>query len=73
MKFIPVGFQPNALVSGEETIWVANHGDGTVSQLDLDGKLLSTVKSGEEPIALVFDGTSIWVAQRTGSITRIDP
>ena len=66
-----VGNGPVDILFDGESIWVANAGDDTVTQLSLLGLHLGTYRVGDGPVALAFDGQSIWVANLEDStLTR---
>ena len=70
-----VGSGPTAILSAFESIWVANHSDGTVSRLEPStGRVEATVSVGEGPNSLGAAAGSLWVANEfDDSITAIDP
>jgi len=58
----PTGAGPlNAVYDGIH-VWVANYGDGTVTQLRGDGTFVRTVTVGPNPRYGVFDGTYVWIS-----------
>ena len=68
----PVDGDPHALAFDGEAIWVANHQEGTVVRLTLDGRELGTFLKGGDPHDLVFDGEAIWVAVGGGgNVTKL--
>src|SRR5581483_3707185 len=56
-------------------IWVADHGDGTLTRVDpLAGDFIDTIHVGDGPAALSADRRNVWVADDLDStISRIDP
>jgi YVTN family beta-propeller protein len=70
-----VGGGPTAVLSAFESIWVANHSDGTVSRLEPStGRVEATVPVGDGPNSLGAAAGSLWVANEfDDSITAIDP
>ena len=70
-----VGSGPTAVLSAFESIWVANHSDGTVSRLEPStGRVEATVSVGDGPNSLGAAAGSLWVANEfDDSITAIDP
>jgi YVTN family beta-propeller protein len=70
-----VGNGPTAVIPAFESIWVANHLDGTVTRLEPStGREVATIPVGEGPNSLVAAGGSVWVANELGdSISAIDP
>jgi peptide/nickel transport system substrate-binding protein len=70
-----VGTGPTALLSAFDSIWVANHLDGTVTRLEPStGRVEATIAVGEGPTALAAAAETLWVANEFGdSIDAIDP
>ena len=70
-----VGNGPTAVHAAFDSIWVANHLDGTVSRLDPStGRVQATIPVSEGPNALVAEAGSLWVANEfDDSVTAIDP
>ncbi len=70
-----VGNGPTAVTSAFDSIWVANHLDGTVSRVDpATGIEEAKVSVGEGPNALAASGGLLWAANELGdSIVAIDP
>ena len=75
LAYKETGNGPTAVLSAFESIWVANHLDGTVSRVDPSTAIVkATIPAGEGPNALAATGDSVWVANESdGSITAIDP
>jgi YVTN family beta-propeller protein len=70
---IPVGSRPGAITLGAGSVWVANTGDGTVSRIDpKQDRVTGTVDVGGAPTGLAIDGTTLWVADATGAVERVD-
>lgn len=57
-----VGNQPLDIApTGAGSVWVANTGDDTVSEVRTsDGAILATLKTGSMPYCVLYDGTSLW-------------
>jgi YVTN family beta-propeller protein len=70
-----VGNGPTAVLPAFDSIWVANHLDGTVSRLEPStGRVEATISVGDGPNALGAVAGSVWVANELdGSIAAIDP
>ena len=63
---IPVGSDPEGVSSDGTHVWVANDGDGTVSEIDAStGTVVNTITVGSDPDAVSSDGTHVWVANST--------
>jgi YVTN family beta-propeller protein len=72
---IPVGDSPSGLALENDSVWVANEGDGTVSRIDLGTRRLrgAPIPVGKNPRAIAAVRGSVWVANfGGGSVTRID-
>ena len=55
-------------------MWTANAIAGTVTKVSPDGQVDSDTPVGEGPLALAFDGSSLWTANKEGkSLVRMDP
>jgi YVTN family beta-propeller protein len=70
----PVGNGPTAVISAFDSIWVANHLDGTVTRLDPStGDVRATIPVEEGPNALAATGEAVWVANEfADSVSAID-
>ena len=69
-----VGVFPASVAVSRGTAWVANYGDGTVSNVDRAGRVTRTIRVGEGPITVVADGRSVWVGLFwQNEVVRIDP
>jgi DNA-binding beta-propeller fold protein YncE len=42
-------------------MWVANAGSDNVTELSPAGKVLGTFPAGDNPAAIAFDGTNLWI------------
>ncbi len=69
-----VGNGPTAVLSAFDSIWVANHLDGTITRLEPStGRVEATTAVGEGPTALAAAPETLWVANEfDGSIDAID-
>jgi DNA-binding beta-propeller fold protein YncE len=53
-------------------MWVTNAGSRTVTKLAKDGTVLGKFEVGLTPLAIAFDGESMWVINFNGnSVTRL--
>lgn len=69
---IGVGDQPRGVVASGGSVWVANLGSGTVSQIDgVGGVSQITLPEGAEPTAIDFSVDTLWVSDRTGNVIRV--
>jgi streptogramin lyase len=63
--------------SGYGAIWVANRGDDSVWRIDPGGTGSAgsafPISVGDEPVDVAIGQDSVWVANRTGTLSRIDP
>lgn len=57
-----VGTEPTYSVWSGNNLYVANQGDGTVSILDDQGTVSDTIQTNGVPVAMVWDGARLWVA-----------
>jgi YVTN family beta-propeller protein len=71
---IPVGASPIDVVVSQDTVWVANAAQGTVSRIDpATNTVTQTIRVGREPVRLAAGFGSIWVANYAEqTISRID-
>jgi YVTN family beta-propeller protein len=71
---IPVGASPVDVLVGQDAVWVANAGQGSVSRVDpATNTVIRTVQVGRKPVRLAAGFGSIWVANQTGqSVSRLD-
>ena len=76
-SYVTVGNNPQGITfdSSTNSIWVANNGDGTVSQINVaTGTVVGTYTVGTAPVGVAFDSStnSIWVTNSTSNnLTRI--
>jgi YVTN family beta-propeller protein len=73
---VPVGARPVAVAFGEDAVWVANAGNGTVSRIDpTTKKVVQTIGGiGSSPVDLAVAGGMVWVANGgDGTLSEIDP
>lgn len=65
---------PSALLWADSFLWTANAFAGTVTKVAPDGKVEADIPVGKGPLALAFDGSSLWIANKEGkSLVRMDP
>lgn len=70
----PLPHVPSTLLWADSHLWTANAIAGTVTRVSRDGQVLADVPVGEGPLALAFDGSSLWVANKEGkSLVQMDP
>jgi DNA-binding beta-propeller fold protein YncE len=48
-------------------MWVTNQGSNNVTKLSPEGAALGTFAVGNEPDAIAFDGTNMWVTNGLGN------
>lgn len=72
---IAVGDRPVGLAVAYGAVWVANHGEGTVSRIDpAVDQVVATIRVGQGPGRLMAVGGAVWVTDdRDGLVWRIDP
>jgi DNA-binding beta-propeller fold protein YncE len=65
---------PSALIWADSFLWTANAIAGTVTKVSPDGQVEADTPVGKGPLALAFDGSSLWIANKEGkSLVRMDP
>ena len=73
---IPVGDGPDAVAVGAGTVWVANAGDGTVSEVNPTAQRVvgEPIYVGNGPTGIAVGLGAVWVALSVdGAVARIDP
>ena len=76
---ISVGSRPGAIVSGSDSLWVANRDDQNVSRIDPDtSSVTKVIAVGDTPTGLAAVDGATWVVGSnvsgpSVSLTRIDP
>jgi YVTN family beta-propeller protein len=73
---VPVGVRPAAIAVGEDAVWVANSGEGTLSRIDPETrKVVRTLGGvGSSPEDVAAGGGYVWVANGSdGTVSQIDP
>jgi DNA-binding beta-propeller fold protein YncE len=71
---VPLGNTPRGVAVGRNSVWAANAGDGTVTQIDLQTlKEVQTTGIGEAATDLIEVAGSVWVATgNDNSLIRMD-
>ena len=70
----PLPHVPSTLLWADLHLWTANAIAGTVTRVTRDGQVLADLPVGKGPLALAFDGSSLWVANKEGkSLVQVDP
>jgi YVTN family beta-propeller protein len=71
---VPVGGRPEAIAADERSVWVANHADGTVMQIDIDTRRVAgTITPNIAVEALAVGAGSAWIADSgRGRVVRLD-
>src|SRR5262249_39144600 len=65
---IPVGRSPSGIALGDDAVWVANAGDGTVERIDIETNEVSqTLPAGSSPQAIAIGGGYLWVADHVSA------
>jgi YVTN family beta-propeller protein len=71
---VEVGSGPVAIVSGHDSLWVANSEDDTVSRIDAATHEVEATIGVPSPVDLAVGPDAIWVASGiAGTVSRIDP
>jgi DNA-binding SARP family transcriptional activator len=71
-KSFPVGLEPSSLTVADNSIWVANYGERTVTRLDRAGGQRVIPVAGH-PVALTAHEAKVWVWTIEGRLLPIDP
>jgi DNA-binding beta-propeller fold protein YncE len=74
---ITVGKKPTAIAISEDSLWVANFEDDTVTRVLIPGRgqtpTLTHIPVGDGPVDVAFGEGAVWVANRLDrTVTRID-
>ena len=75
---ITVGSSPRAIAVGDNSLWVANFEDDTVTRIAISGRdenpVPSTIDVGDGPVDVAFGEGAVWVvSQLDRTVMRIDP
>ncbi len=62
LEAFSVGQMPTCILWNGELLYVCNSLDSTISVLDQDGSSVGTIKVGDSPLALAWDGARLWVS-----------
>ena len=76
-RTVTVGRSPVAIAVSDETLWVANFEDDTVTRIDVPaGKpaVTTRIPVGDGPAAVAVGEGGVWVANQLGhTVSRVDP
>lgn len=67
-----VGSNPHGLVFTGSHIWVGNYGGDTIQKINVDTLTINATFTIADTENMTFDGTNIWAATATNSITKIN-
>ena len=72
---VPVGRRPDSVAVGEDSVWVANLDDKTLSRIDPKTRTVArTIRLDATPTGLAVGAASIWVAMgMRGALARVAP
>jgi DNA-binding SARP family transcriptional activator len=79
---VTVGAEAVAVVSGADSVWVANNGSDTVSRITIESsnglpptvESVRTIDVGHRPTAIAYGDGAVWVANQVDhTISQIDP
>jgi virginiamycin B lyase len=73
---IPTGSGPRFLAVGEGAVWVQGNGDGTVTRIDRNGKVVATIQASSTGIEggdMAAGGGFAWARISTALVAKIDP
>jgi DNA-binding beta-propeller fold protein YncE len=72
-RSIPVGRDPSALLVADDSVWVANHRDETVTRIHRASGRAVTIPVGGHPTGITAFRGGVWVWTSEGLLVRIDP
>jgi YVTN family beta-propeller protein len=73
-RSVDTGDDPAAIAAGAGSIWVANRSDGTVTRIDPETLLATTIPVGHGPDAIAVNAAGAWVANGgDNTVVRVDP
>ena len=73
---IKVGDGPRFLAIGFDAVWVMDQGSGTITRVDRDGTVVTSIKVSDVPIEggdIATGGGYVWVRTEQDLVVRIDP
>jgi YVTN family beta-propeller protein len=68
-----VGREPRALTVANDSVWVANYHDQTVTRIDRTNGPLATIPVGGHPTGLTANRGTVWVWTLEGKLVPVDP
>ncbi len=70
----PVGSSPLGVAVGDDSVWVTNYDDGTVSRIDPATQAVEPIQVESTPTGIAVGADAVWVANSySGTVSRIDP
>src|SRR5919198_5769234 len=70
---VGVGNGPSAIAAGASSLWVTNSADGTVTRIDPETLLTTTIPVGHGPAAVAVNAAGAWIADAGDStLVRVD-
>ncbi len=71
---IRVGRNPTAVATDDDSVWVVNDQDQTLSRVDMGSGDVQTSGGLQEPLAIAVEGDRhLWLTSHTGEVLRLDP
>ena len=72
---IRVGNAPNAIAVDDDSVWVTNQADGTVSRINVETNEVSQLlEAGSQPSGIAIGDGFLWIVDTVGAaLLRIDP
>jgi YVTN family beta-propeller protein len=70
---VGVGNDPSAIAAGAGSVWVTNSSDGTVTRIDPETLVPTTIPVGHRPVAVAVNRAGAWVANAADNeVVRVD-
>ena len=71
---IRVGRNPTAVATDDDSVWVVNDQDSTLSRVDMGSGDVQTSGGLQKPLAIAVEGDRhLWLTSHTGEVLRLDP
>lgn len=71
---IPVGSQPDDVAIDDNSLWITNEGDSTLSKVDPStNQEIASTPVPSAPRSVATGGGAVWVVSDQGKLTKVDP